>query len=813
MEVAVAGQTVLVEPGTYGENISITHGGTAAEPLVVKSAQPQQADIGYTKGSIIVSAATAPAITVSDSSYVTVSGFATDAMSGAAVVVDGSSHVTVDSLQTNEWSVGLASLPVVHLTGTTSAVTVSRNNLSVNAGGYPALVQVDSGSSGDVITTNSLTGDDPGVVVDGSAGTAVTSNTIEDVCNQGIALTGASTATTIENNIVEDVESNAFNVDCAKTTATVAGITVDSAATTGTKLDYNLVDPEVVPDNAYDWSGTDYQDATDLDAQTGQGAHDINEDAAAWPAPNASSPVVDSADAGAPGELSTDLLGNGRVDDPEVTDTGTGTPAYYDRGAYELEDPLVPSLGLNTETGTAPATITASESATTAGWADVTSWTIDFGDGSPAQTTSTPQKTNHTYTKAGQYTVSLTATDGLGADGHGSTTTTEQEWILSSSVFHPVAQTRILDTRKGTGTNGVVAPIKMNTGIPLTIEGKASIPASGVTAVALNLTVAGPTGGGYIEAYADGKSRPTTSNMNYSAGENIATQVIAPVGADGKIQLYNGETSGATDLVADVVGYFGTGAGFGASIFGSPSRLLDTRHGTGTDGKKVPVPAGGTLKLTPDEASDFFGAGETVAFNVTVVDEKGSGFLTVYPDGASRPGTSNINFKTGQTIANQVLVQTGSDGAIDFYNGSTGTVDVLADILGGYDTSSGVGYVPITPVRVVDTRSGKGAPKGAVKAFGTISNSLVGVAGLPTGNVVVGLAATVTVVSPTASGDIEVYPAYEDNAPGVSTLNFTGGATVANSTMMADEEGLKLYNHSPGSSQLLLDLSGYFSAS
>lgn len=810
VDAAGAGQTVLVEPGTYGKNLDVTHGGTADAPLVIKSAQPQQAQIGYNTGSITGADATTPAITVSGTSYVTVQGFTTIAMSGAAAVVDDSSNVTVDNLQTGLYTTGLASLPVIEVTGASSSVTISRNIL--NASGYPALVQVDGGGTGNVVTTNSLSGDEPGVIVSGSADTAVTSNTIEYVCNQGVLLSGASTDSTIENNVVDTVSSSGISGDCPKTSGSVTGIEVDSAAISGTKLDYNDVDPVYVPGNAYNWDGTDYQQATDLQSATGQGAHDDNDDPQVYPQPFTSSPAIDSADAGAPGELTTDLVGNARVNDPTVTDSGAGSATYYDRGAYELEDPLAPDLGLNTQVGTAPATFTASEGGGASGWAPVTSWTIDFGDGSTAQNTSTPEKISHPYTKAGQYTVTLTATDGLGSDGRGSTTTTEQVNVLSSSVFHPVALSRILDTRKGTGTNGVVAPVSMNSGVALKVDGIAGVPASGVTAVALNITVAGPTGNGYIEAYADGTTRPTTSNMNYTTGENLATQVIAPVGADGKVELYNGMTSGKTDLIADVVGYYGAGAGYGAGIFGGPTRILDTRHGIGTNGKTVPIPAGGTLKLTSDETNGFIGGDGTVIFNVTVVDEKSNGFLTVYPDGGTRPGTSNLNFRTGRAIANQVLVQSGSDGTIDFYNAGTGTIDVIADILGAYGTTPQVGYVPITPVRVIDTRSGKGAPKGAVKAFGTVSNALTSVPGLPSGYVP-GLAATVTVVSPSASGDIEVYPAISINPPGVSTLNFTAGATVANSTTMADEDGLKLYNQSSGTSQLLLDISGYYSES
>jgi len=51
-----------------------------------------------------------------------------------------------------------------------------------------------------------------------------------------------------------------------------------------------------------------------------------------------------------------------------------------------------------------------------------------------------------------------------------------------------------------------------------------------------------------------GTSRQVTSNLNFQAGQNIPNLVVVPVGADGKIQLYNG-SPGTVQLVADVTGY------------------------------------------------------------------------------------------------------------------------------------------------------------------------------------------------------------------------------------------------------------------
>ncbi len=54
---------------------------------------------------------------------------------------------------------------------------------------------------------------------------------------------------------------------------------------------------------------------------------------------NSGSPAIDSANADAPNEPTTDIEGNPRVDDPFTTDSGVGTRSYDDRGAYEFQPP------------------------------------------------------------------------------------------------------------------------------------------------------------------------------------------------------------------------------------------------------------------------------------------------------------------------------------------------------------------------------------------------------------------------------------------------------------------------------------------
>ncbi|MFE6848118.1 hypothetical protein [Streptomyces sp. NPDC057686] len=79
------------------------------------------------------------------------------------------------------------------------------------------------------------------------------------------------------------------------------------------------------------------------------------------------------------------------------------------------------------------------------------------------------------------------------------------------------------------------------------------IPA-GVSAVALNVTVTNPREAGHLTVFPSGQTAPTTSNLNFTAGQTIANSVIVPVGADGKIDVRNGAWAG-TDVIVDVVGY------------------------------------------------------------------------------------------------------------------------------------------------------------------------------------------------------------------------------------------------------------------
>ena len=245
---------------------------------------------------------------------------------------------------------------------------------------------------------------------------------------------------------------------------------------------------------------------------------------------------------------------------------------------------------------------------------------------------------------------------------------------------------RDLDTRAGTGTGGVIAPMAAGQTINLTVAGAGGVPATGVSAVALNVTETDATGPeSYLTVFPAGGTRPVASNLNFSAGPSRPNLVIVPVGANGQVSIYN--NLGAVDVVADVEGYYSTA---GATQVGAsynplaPARNLDTRNGTGLGTAIVaPVAAGGTLNLTVAGVNGVPATGVTsVVLNVTATNATGpESYLTVFPTGTPIPLASNLNFVAGQTVPNLVIATVGANGQVSIYN-NLGSVDVVVDVEG-----------------------------------------------------------------------------------------------------------------------------------
>ncbi|MFJ2955086.1 PKD domain-containing protein [Streptomyces sp. NPDC087270] len=808
-------------------------------------------------------------------------------LSTGSIRVQDSDDVTIDGFNLN----GAKDASVIAVSGSSSDVTISRNNILPVDEDSP-VISVGVGVRRTVVTTNDIDeGEyaDRDIALDGAVDTAVTSNNLGGLADL-VAVDGGSTGTTVENN----------GFDRGR-------IEVGADSTATTKIGYNLYYPRA-GGAVYRWAGTDYTEVAAFQVATGQGGHDMVGGTAGtrgfqWYGEG--NPGIDSADANAPGELATDILGYPRVDDPLTANTGTGA-GYFDRGANEQRNPFavgyptaspnriavgatvtvtphddnpwgttvsrtydfgdgtpkvtstagsvrhtytkLPGSGgsfvITVDTDAPPGALAGErqlvesvspQAPFTAGISvlaldaskplavnvtdralqtdpfELGSCRIDFGDGTPVTTgTSSCQDMQHTYAKAGTYTVHADEND-LG--GRTSSTTAK---VTVGPVFVSTSPTRILDTRTGLGAPkaqvaaGKVVHLKVNGAGPIANAGS----------VLLNVTVTRPTVGGHITAYPGGASQPTSSILNYAKGQTVANLVTVPIGPDGTVTL--SVSAGSADLVADVEGYttLTPGADDGGVLLdeGPLRKVLDTR-GDKSDGLPALGKVGPNSSLTftalpgiAERNSPEYGA-TAVVLDVVATGATSHSYVTAYRPGDAVPTASNLNFATGESRAAMVVVPVDAKGRVSLYN-NAGSAHLIASVEGFYvpfgphTEPFNKPLHPITPVRVLDTRSGTGGHKGAITSGSSVQLDVAGVAGLPSN--VTGVLINLTAVGSSANGYLTANDNDDNAGPDASTLNFMAGRTTA-VLAYVPLSGTHLSLHNAHESvNAVVDVEGYF---
>jgi hypothetical protein len=239
----------------------------------------------------------------------------------------------------------------------------------------------------------------------------------------------------------------------------------------------------------------------------------------------------------------------------------------------------------------------------------------------------------------------------------------------------------------------------------------------------------------------------------------------------------------------------------------TPARILDTRSST-------PIGAAKTLDLLVAGQGGVPTTGvSAVVLNVTVTNPSAAGYLIVFPAGVAMPLASNLNFVAGQTVPNLVTVGLGTGGKVTIYNGY-GSVDVVVDVAGYYsDPASSPGpdglFNPLVPSRLLDTRSGNGAPAAKLSPGQTLNLQVTGRGGVPlTG--VAAVVMNVTVTRPSSAGYLTVWPA-GGATPLASNLNFVAGETVPNRVMVGIGTGgqVSIFN-GLGFTDVVADVNGWF---
>lgn len=372
----------------------------------------------------------------------------------------------------------------------------------------------------------------------------------------------------------------------------------------------------------------------------------------------------------------------------------------------------------------------------------------------------------------------------------------------SAPAIEPLAPARVLDTRDGTGR----PPGRLRDGqtVTFTVAGRGGVPASGVRAVVLNATATGGTASGHLTLFPGGQQAPEASSLNFRTGQSVPNLVVVPLGPGGTVGMR--ASAGSPHVVADVVGYLPASSSEVEPL--APSRLLDSRSGAGgIDGRLSP---GVTYSFTPLGRSGVPSRGvRAVLLNTTVTGPSTSGHLTVYPSGQTPPLASNLNYSSGLTVANLVLVPVGKDGRVSL-RANAGSPYAIADVVGYVADTEDPSVHPLAPQRVLDTRDGTGGLDGRLAPGRPESLTVAGRGGVPSRGVRA-VFLNVTATGANASGYVTVFPAGQ-GPPTASNLNFRAGQTVPNLVLVPlDDRGRLALVANAGSPHVLADVVGYVS--
>ncbi len=373
--------------------------------------------------------------------------------------------------------------------------------------------------------------------------------------------------------------------------------------------------------------------------------------------------------------------------------------------------------------------------------------------------------------------------------------------------------TRVIDTRK----DGSRAPMTHRSTKTLQIGGAVTVPSSGVSAVVVNLTATQTSRSGYMTLYPAGASRPTASSLNFPGGWTGANLVTVPLGADGKLAVFN--YGGTAHLILDVLGWYakddsvqatrGMGAQFQPNESGDPDRLYDSRE------DPAGAFVGGEEYVLTDTWSNEAEADAVVAYalNITAVGATKPGVLTAYSGSGSLPTSSSVNYEPGVIAPNMTVVPASHPDATHtrfaIRNTSSGLVHMVVDRVGFYLRNGDGGFrfrALAAPTRILDTRTGNGLSG----PFGKGTRSVVATSvSTPATGYVVG---TVTGVQPTRQTYLTVWSGVSAR-PTASNLNVAPGRIRAASTFAPVRKEVSgalrfsVYNDS-GSMHVLFDAAG-----
>ena len=339
----------------------------------------------------------------------------------------------------------------------------------------------------------------------------------------------------------------------------------------------------------------------------------------------------------------------------------------------------------------------------------------------------------------------------------------------------------------------------------MTVTGVGGVPAD-AKAVVLNLTVTDTTSSSYLTVWPAGQPQPTASNLNWPAGDTRPNLVVAKVGAGGTVSIFN--LLGSTDVIADVQGWFDDGSDVSADalVAVSPTRMLDSRDGTG--GYSQPWGA-----HTQHDLSIAGACGRARRRRRGAPQrDRHRHDCPLVPHGVaggadrSRPPPTSTG-PPATPAPTSWSPSSAPNGAVSIFN-REGSAQVVADVVGYFRAPVGsVRFTAIAPARILDSRDGTGGYSTPWGPWTSRTLPVAGIAGVPADAKAVMI--NVTATNASAASYLTAWPSGQ-SLPLASNLNFGAGATVPNLVLVPiGADGRVAIFNLLGTVDVIVDVVGY----
>ncbi len=374
-----------------------------------------------------------------------------------------------------------------------------------------------------------------------------------------------------------------------------------------------------------------------------------------------------------------------------------------------------------------------------------------------------------------------------------------------AGLFVP-ATGRLLDTRNGTG--GFSSPMPAGGVRSVVVAGRAGIPESGVSALALTLTVVGASTVGAVSVAPGDVASPSGAALVFNPGDSISNTALVALHGDGTVHVL---ADHAVNLIVDVQGYFTAGpvTAPGGFVAVSQSRLADTRSGSGVPQAKVGT--GGTVTVQAGGNAGVPADASAVYANITVLNQSAIGYLRSYAADQPAPTTGALDFDDS-TTAQSVAIPLSADGRFTVLVGAGGPVDLAIDIQGYFTAAATNATFTPAAVHLLDTRV---APVRTLAGNSVTRLTVAGVAGIPA--VADGLAAValnLRTVHPAgaAGGYLRLWPG-DQAEPATSNVNYTADNVYRTDLAIiapAADGSINVRNGGSAPVDLVIDVQGWF---